>query len=412
MNSSWILSLMDQTGAPAHPALFLVLGVVTFSLHIAAVGLTLGTLLLALIGAFSKDAHWQRLCGTLGFTAKVAVGAAVVLGVAPLLFVQVIYDPFWYVSNVLSAWPAILFLAALLVGYLLLYVWYGANHDYAADGTPIPHKGEVKGGVWLLAALALFLICGFIMHALAYQELQPGEWMNWYAPNGRIDPSGTSLHSASVPRLAFFLLMALPVTSGWLFALRGFIRSAGETDEGYLGFLARLGCKVGLAGAVLAAAAFGAWMYTLPETMAWFATSPWVVAGIAAAVLFFVVPPMGKKEICCPYAPLAVSLLGVILMAVAREALRYGTLAGAVGWHALDYKLVMDWGSTIVFFFTFLAVGLVTLLYLTLLAWKSGQAGDRVTIGPKVTALGRLSVALLGFWIVAYFVVGAFYIYG
>jgi hypothetical protein len=412
MNSSWILSLMDQTGAPAHPALFLVLGVVTFSLHIAAVGLTLGTLLLALFGAFSSNPYWQRLCGTLGFTAKVAVGAAVVLGVAPLLFVQVIYDPFWYVSNVLSAWPAILFLAALMVGYLLLYVWYGANHDYAADGTPIARKGEVKGGVWLLIALALFLVCGFIMHALAYQELLPGEWMNWYAPNGHIDPSGTSLHQASLPRLAFMLLMALPITSGWIYALRGFIKSRGEADAGYLDFLSKLGCKVGLAGAVLAAIAFGAWMYTLPETMAWFATSAWVAVGIVGVILFFVVPPMGKKEICCPYAPFGVSLVAVILVAVAREALRYGTLASAVGWHALDYKLVMDWGSLIVFFFTFLAVGLVSLLYLALLAWKSGQAKGQVTIGPKVTAVGRLSVALLGFWIVAYFVIGAFYIYG
>ena len=33
MNTNLFLSLMDPAGAPAHPVLFLVLGVVTFALH-------------------------------------------------------------------------------------------------------------------------------------------------------------------------------------------------------------------------------------------------------------------------------------------------------------------------------------------------------------------------------------------
>ena len=121
MNDMMLMALTDPAGAPAHPLIFLVLGVVTFALHLTAVNVMLGTLGLAAWGAFSKNPYWQRLAGALGTTAKVAVSVAIVLGVAPLLFVQVIYDPFWYTSNVISAWWLLGFLAILTVAYLALY---------------------------------------------------------------------------------------------------------------------------------------------------------------------------------------------------------------------------------------------------------------------------------------------------
>lgn len=99
MNDMMLMALTDPAGAPAHPLIFLVLGVVTFALHLTAVNVMLGTLGLAAWGAFSKNPYWQRLAGALGTTAKVAVSVAIVLGVAPLLFVQVIYDPFWYTDR-------------------------------------------------------------------------------------------------------------------------------------------------------------------------------------------------------------------------------------------------------------------------------------------------------------------------
>ena len=141
MNESLFLALMDPAGAPAHPLVFLVLGVVTFALHMTAVNVMLGTLGLAAVGSFSSNPYWQRLSGALGTTAKAAVAVAIVLGVAPLLFVQVIYDPFWYTSNVISAWWLLGFLAVLTVAYLALYRWYGLTHSYADDGTPSSRPG-------------------------------------------------------------------------------------------------------------------------------------------------------------------------------------------------------------------------------------------------------------------------------
>ena len=60
MNETLFLALMDPAGAPAHPILFLVLGVVTFALHIAAVALLMGTLVLAIGGALNRSRATRR----------------------------------------------------------------------------------------------------------------------------------------------------------------------------------------------------------------------------------------------------------------------------------------------------------------------------------------------------------------
>ena len=322
MNDMMLMALTDPAGAPAHPLIFLVLGVVTFALHLTAVNVMLGTLGLAAWGAFSKNPYWQRLAGALGTTAKVAVSVAIVLGVAPLLFVQVIYDPFWYTSNVISAWWLLGFLAILTVAYLALYRFYGLNHRYEADGRPVHLEGAPKGGVWLAGSLVLMLVCGLIMHAVVNQSLLPAEWMNWYAPNGEIEPYGRSLHSVTPARLLFFLLLSLPVTAGWLFGMRRYLLSSGETDYGYVDFIEGLAHGMARVGSVLVLLAGAAWMATLPETMSWFAGSVWMWIGLVPLAYFGAMSFIQKKRVLCifcNYMAFGMTLVMTIVL-VARSA--------------------------------------------------------------------------------------------
>jgi hypothetical protein len=89
------------------------------------------------------------------------------------------------------------------------------------------------------------------------------------------------------------------------------------------------------------------------------------------------------------------------------------------GYDALDYKINMDWYSTLTFFITFGVLGSVTLGYLLTVAWQAGQhrggtggaassGGATAVYTPSaaVTRFGRWSVGLLVVWIVHYFVVG------
>ena len=328
MNDMMLMALTDPAGAPAHPLIFLVLGVVTFALHLTAVNVMLGTLGLAAWGAFSKNPYWQRLAGALGTTAKVAVSVAIVLGVAPLLFVQVIYDPFWYTSNVISAWWLLGFLAILTVAYLALYRFYGLNHRYEADGRPVHLEGAPKGGVWLAGSLVLMLVCGLIMHAVVNQSLLPAEWMNWYAPNGEIEPYGRSLHSVTPARLLFFLLLSLPVTAGWLFGMRRYLLSSGETDYGYVDFIEGLAHGMARVGSVLVLLAGAAWMATLLETMSWFAGSVWMWIGLVPLAYFGAMSFIQKKRVLCifcNYMAFGMTLVMTIVLAALREVLRFVT---------------------------------------------------------------------------------------
>ena len=409
MNDTMFLALMDPAGAPAHPLIFLVLGVVTFALHMTAVNVMLGTLGLSAWGSFSQNPYWQRLAGALGTTAKVAVSIAIVLGVAPLLFVQVIYDPFWYTSNVISAWWLLGFLAILTVAYLALYRFYGLNHQYAEDGSALPIQGAPQGGLWLVGSFILMVTCGVIMHAVVNQSLQPGEWMNWYAPEGVVDPHGRELHSITVARVAFFLLLSIPVTAGWLFGMRRYLLSAGEEDYGYIDFIENLAHNMARIGSLLVLLAGAAWMMTLPESMVWFRSSLWMLLGLIPLAYFGAMSFIQKKRllcIFCNYMAFGMTLIMAIVLAALREVLRFVTLLEAAGWDALAYKVNMDWSSTVIFFVTFLVVGGLNLTYLLTLAWKSGQTKALYTPGVGITRVGSMAILSLVLWVVGYFTIG------
>ncbi|MFN3545656.1 MAG: hypothetical protein ACK4UX_12480 [Thiobacillus sp.] len=405
MDAAMLYALRDPAGVPSHPILFLVLGVLTWALHIAAVQVMLGASALTLYGAFSRDAHWRRLAAAMLATAKVAVSVAIVLGVAPLLFTQVIYDPFWYTSNVLSARWAIAFIVLLIGGYLALYVFYYRNPSLATQPT--------RGSLHLVISLALLLVVGWIMHVLSYQMLLPEQWMSWYAPNGQIDPSGRGLHGYSVTRFAFFILLSVAVVAAWLFAYRRYLMGRAGEDAAYLAWLGRLAHRWMLAGGALAVASGVLWLATLPEKMVWFATSGWVWASAVALLLATLFPRLLGKRLdqgLWGYAPFAVGSVALIVVAAAREALRFVTLMDVHGYNALDYKLNLDWYSTSLFFVTFAVLGGVVLGYLLTVAWKAGQTQGVYTPSPALTRLGNVSIGLLVLWIVQYFAIG-FYVW-
>ncbi|MDE2292749.1 MAG: hypothetical protein KGL53_11765, partial [Elusimicrobia bacterium] len=150
--AAMVQALTDPMGVPFYPRVFQALGVLTFSLHILFVNVAVGAAALAVYGRLWGGGPWRKLSAPLAKAATAAVSAAILLGVAPLLFIQVLYDPFWYASNSLSAAWVIGFVFVMMAGYGLLYVFV--------------EKGEGAGGWAGLASVLLFLTAGCIMHAL------------------------------------------------------------------------------------------------------------------------------------------------------------------------------------------------------------------------------------------------------
>lgn len=403
MTPEMLYALRDPAGIPSHPIVFLVLGVLTLALHLAAVHVMLGAGALTLRGAFSASPHWRRLAAAMLSTAKIAVSVAIVLGVAPLLFVQVVYDPFWYTSNVLSAWWVIGFIVILIAGYIAMYKFYWRNHDIEQDGG--------KGGIWMVASLALLLLVGFIVHSLTNQMLFPEQWMAWYAPNQVVDPSGRSLHYWHLPRFAFFISLAAPVTGAWLYAYRRYLQASAQPDAAYLAWLQPLAHQLMVIGGVVSVLLGALWMATLPEKMAWFATSPWVFVALAGLLATVAMPRLLGHRInqgYWGYAVFGVGAVALIVVGAVREVLRFVTLRGVHGYDALDYRINMDWYSTGLFFSTFGVLGAVTMGYLLTVAWQAGQTQGTYTPSPALNRVGNAAIGLLVLWTVAYFAVGFF----
>ena len=412
MDAQALIALRDVAGIPTHPLVFLILGVATFALHIAAVQITLGASGLTVWGALSSDPHKRRLAQSMVMVAKFMLSVAIVLGVAPLLFVQVTYDPSWYTSNVLSAWWVIGFIIILIVAALLWFGFHSKNDKLGS--TPKTFCPTLA-----ILSIVLLLVVGFIMHVLTYQMLSPEKWMSWYAPNGVLDTSGTVLHDYSLPRFLFFIMMSVPVVGAVLVGYRRYYlpRLGDESlnmSREYLDWVGRLGQNLIAVGGVLVVLLGIWWMATLPEKVASFAYSPWAILSLIFLLGFAAfarwVNSGGRMDSYWAYAVLGVGAVAGIVVAIAREILRYDILAIAHGYNPLDYPINMDWYSTILFFVTFLVVGAGALGYLITVAWKAGQTQGVYTPSPAIERIGNIAIWLIALWIVQYFAIG-FYIW-
>ena len=399
-------ALRNPAGVPTYPIIFVGLGVLTFALHILFVQMMLGTSVITIFGAFNTNPYWRRLAAAMLEVAKISVSVAIVVGVAPLLFVQVVYDPHWYTSNVLSANWVIGFIIILIFAYWAMYFYYFQNSKNK-DKTVQP-----KSRWAMLVSLALMLVVGFIMHSLTSQILHPELWKEWYLQNGTLDYSGSQLHAYNLWRFAFFISMAIPVTGGLLVTYRRFKSVREDADKAYLNWAASVGKTWMKVGSVISAALYAAWMMTIPETAGDFATSFWGIIGgvmVLSYALWAQFRLNGEAKFCS-YMALPVALVIGLVVAVSREMLRYGILDGFFGYDFMDYKVVMDWYSTGLFFLTFAVVGGSVLAYFLTVAWQAGQTVGVYTPSPMVNRMGTIALWVIALWTVQFFVIG-FYIW-
>lgn len=400
-------ALRNPAGIPTYPIIFVGLGVLTFALHILFVQLMLGTSAIALYGAYTNSPYWRRLGTAMLEIAKVSVSVAIVIGVAPLLFVQVVYDPHWYTSNVLSADWVIAFIIILILAYWAMYFFYFQNYKN-------PDKTAQPKSRWsMIISLILMLVVGFIMHSLTTQILHPELWKDWYMQAGKLDYSGGSLHAYNIWRYAFFISMAIPVAGAMLVTYRRFKKVREDADQDYLNWAAEIGKKWISVGSVIAFVLYVAWMMTLSETAGNFATSLWGILGGVAVLLPAIwgfVRLRGNSYDMCSYMALPMTLVAGLIVAIAREMLRYDILNGFFNYNFFDYKVVMDWYSTGLFFLTFAIVGGAILSYFLTIAWKAGQTVGVYTPSAAVNKLGTISIWIMILWMIQFFVVG-FYVW-
>ncbi|GAB4389806.1 MAG: hypothetical protein Kow0025_17500 [Thermodesulfovibrionales bacterium] len=383
--SAMINAMRDPMGVPMYPVVFQLLMVLTFVLHILFVNLTVGAALLAVYGRLKSDGNWNRLSGAMGRALPVNVSMAMLLGIAPLLFVQVIYDPFWYASNGLSAAWVIGFIAVMMAAYGFAYVQYLGGRD--------GKRPLIFGAL----AAGLFVLAGVIMHAIGYQSLQPDRWLGWYAGSGAADTTGTALHSLSLPRFLHFMVPSLAITGVFMMLYAWYFRGRQDMDADYLGWVGRTGARMAFVFTAVQALVGLWWLATLPGEFAFYANPFFIAgAGLGLGLLVFLYLAQGDPvKFAVPSA--LVAFLAVAGMSTAREVLRM-SYAGRFDYSIFDYRVNMDLGSAALFGGTFV-MGLVILAYMLTVAFKAGRVSGQYEAAASMHGWGRASVALLLVWI-------------
>ncbi len=390
MDASVLNLLRDPAGIPFYAVVFQGLYILTWAFHALFVFLSLGAMGLSIYGTFRKktNENWKILTGHLLQTGKISVSLLIVLGVAPLLFTQVIYDPNWYTVNALSGLWVVIFIYSLLVGYSIYYWYYYANKKDSSSSSFI---GIISFG--------FLIFCGLIMHVFSVQAIQPDMWMQWYAPNGVVDTSGTTFNP-EMSRFLFIILLSIPVVGLFLQNYGDFIKTNEKFTENFKKFTRDLGTKIATFGLILSLGLFVYWMSKIN-----------MLSDIYAIIIYvsFTLMVFLTKNLKNSYYTTAFAIILILLISGFREYLRYRLMAD-IGYDIYDYPVSIEWSSITMFVLTFVSFGAVGVSFIATLAWKVGKSKGvfDASKDKTVSLMANMLLWILSLWCVVYFAWGFF----
>jgi len=353
-----LLPAADPTAIPGPAWLFHVLLVFTFFLHALFLNLTLGGTLLAAVSQLAAGGregdHRTVLAQRLMRVNVYGISLTITTGIAPLLFVQLLYQRYFYSAAILLGWAWFLFLVLLLIGY------YSA---YAYKFRSAPDRGPAGTG-WLLVSAATFLLVAMVHVAVHLAHAQPERWAAiadhpWSA---LADP-------AYVPRLLHYLLAgvgASALLASWWATRRAAAGQEVETNSRIAGLAWRWvlwTTLLQIAGGFLLLLALprpvllglmrGGAATLVPLTLS-------VVLGLGLLMMLArVTDPVRKPGTVT--GTLAAMVLTIAVMSVTRHEVRMAYLASSQA--PEDLVAAPQWGN-FALFAALLVAGLATVAYL------------------------------------------------
>ncbi len=310
------------------------LHILTLSLHFVAMNFIFGGLAVILLGRFSS--RWQNVAVRryVGLLSS-AMAATVTLGVAPLLFTQLVYHRQIYSAAIISAWFWLFLLVLVIVAY---YAFYTA-------GLSDPKAGRER--FLLPIALVALLGVSFIYSSVFSLAEQPESMRALYAA----DQSGWTIN----PHLGDYFFRWLHMLLGALAVGGFFVGLVGRDDEE----ASAIGSAFFLHGVLGAAIAGIVYLGSLGEALRPFMRSPGIWAVLGGFVLTLAALRIYRQR----RFVLSGTLLFVSMMSMvfARHELRLIHLSGEIQPAALTVS--PQWGIFSVFFVCFV-LGLATVFYM------------------------------------------------
>lgn len=330
---------------------FYVLLMLTFLLHILVMNAMLGGGIIALISAFRGGEQNTLLGKEFGYKWPYTIAFAVNMGVAPLLFVQVLYGHFIYSSSILMAvWWFSIF-------GLLILAYYGA---YIYD-----FKFEALGSLRIFMlefSVLILLFVGFLFSNNMTLMLQPEKWQAYFTNGG-----GTLLNLSDpslFPRYLHFAVGSVAI-AGLFLALVGhfrFTKSSVDRDSlivkgmSYFTYATAVQILIGL------------WfLISLPKNimMVFMGGSAYgTILLLSGVVLAFAALYFGyKKQVVISSA---ISLITLIAMIFIRDLVRIAYLEP---YFKLSDLTVQPEYSPMIFFLVVFVIGLALIGYMLKLAF-------------------------------------------
>jgi hypothetical protein len=345
-----LIPAMDPSPLPAPYWIFKLLLILTFVLHIVAMNFLLGSGLLALWAKIlsRRNEYAQRLLNEIMHLLPVLLPATITLGVAPLLFLQVLYGQFFYASSIIIGWPWFLVLVFLTIAY---YGFYFGSFRKGRD---------IGKAAWVVSiSLLLVFIIGFIYTNNITLAMTPERWH----PKYFADPAGWNLNWGEptlIPRFLHFFFAAMAV-GGLFISLRGLIKK--RIDLEYGRYLAQFGGKAFMY-ATMVQIIIGLWFFvSLPraQRMLFMGDSmpaTFILAlGILGAIggIMLVSGALHQQESDAGfYAGMGVTGLVIVFMTISRDTLRDAYVQP----YLKPMAATTQWGVFLLFLMVFLS-GLV-----------------------------------------------------
>ena len=352
MNPNALIPTPDTIPAPAW--LFAVLGVVLFTLHILVINALLGTGLITLFFQVVKKTTEtpDYLAENVAVKTAALFAFGINLGVAALLFLQVLYGHFMYTSSVLTAVYWILIIPLLIVAY---YAGYG----YIRQREKSPSFSVVSLGI--STVILLYIAFAFVSNMTLLQA--PERWSAYFENRGgTLTVLGDPIFW---PRFFHFVVASIAIGGLFLSIASHFrARKTGADAQRHIGRGLRI-----FAVATTVQVLVGLWFFlVLPEKIqaAFLGENPLYTAvlgvGVTAALSMLVFAYRGKLKSSIIHLSAV-----VLLMAVHRFNLRAAYLAEH--FTLPDLKVSPQYG-VLALFLVILLLGAAAVVYMIRLVRK------------------------------------------
>jgi len=315
------------------------LNILTFTVHIALANVLVGGGIIAL---YYTMRHSDRTpAAPMAERLPTIFALTVNFGVAPLLFLQVLYGHLFYTSAILSAvwWLAII--ALLILGY---YAFYINQHKH-------------KGTAFLGAGTAMTLLIALILTSVISMMARPEAWPEYF--NNARGTMLNLLEPTFLPRFLHFLLASIALGGLFMALLAHFGKGTGESlKKGMETFT----------GATMLQMATGLWwLLALKRPVQIFLGDSLLATIVLVVAIGLTFPTLsagiGKK----PVAATGWVLATILAMCCVRAIVRNAALAP----HFSPRELVVTGEvSPLALYLVSLAIGLAALAYMLKLGFK------------------------------------------